>query len=261
TGSIKGKARQVILENLENGDIPIIVGTHALFQEQVSFYNLSLVVIDEQHRFGVGQRMALTEKGDGPQLLYMTATPIRRSLTMTLSVDIEGAAVRETPAERQPITTRVIPLSRYDDMIARLKVALDNGEKVYWICPLIEEKYAEGELELTPEGDLAAAQTRYTEFKACFGDDKAGLVHGRLKADERDEEMQRSAKGETRLLVATTVVEVGVDVRDATIIVIEQAERFGLSQLHQLRGRVGRGDKASACVLLYSDRAGEIARS
>jgi ATP-dependent DNA helicase RecG len=260
TGSIKGKARQALLEQLASGQTAIIVGTHALFQEQVQFKRLALVVIDEQHRFGVGQRMALTAKGEAPHLLHMTATPIPRSLTMTLYGDMECSALHEKPAERQPIATRVIPLSRYDEVMQRLEVALAKGEKAYWICPLIDEKYAEDELQLTPESDLAAAQTRYTEFKARFGD-IVGMVHGKMKADARDEEMQRFASGQTRLLVATTVVEVGVDVRDATIMVIEQSERFGLSQLHQLRGRVGRGSKASSCVLLFSDKAGEVARS
>jgi ATP-dependent DNA helicase RecG len=260
TGSVKGKARKELLEGLASGDIPVVVGTHALFQEQVNFSHLSLVVIDEQHRFGVSQRMALTAKGNAPHLLHMTATPIPRSLTMTLYGDMECSNLREKPAERQPVTTRVIPLSRYDEVMERLKSAIAAGEKVYWICPLIEEKYIEGELELTPEGDLAAAETRFREFKKRFGD-VVGLVHGRMKSDVRNEEMQRFSSGELRLLVATTVIEVGVDVRDATIIVIEQSERFGLSQLHQLRGRVGRGNKASACVLLYSDRAGDVARS
>ena len=260
TGSIKGKVRDKVLADIASGKAQIVVGTHALFQEHVNFNQLSLVVIDEQHRFGVNQRMALTAKGNAPHLLHMTATPIPRSLTMTLYGDMDCSLLREKPAERLPITTRVIPLSRYDDIMERLSAALANGEKVYWICPLIEEKYVEGELELTPEGDLAAAETRYHEFKTRFGD-IVGLVHGRMKSDVRDIEMRRFSKGETRLLVATTVVEVGVDVRDATIIVIEKAERFGLSQLHQLRGRVGRGSKASACVLLCSDRLGDVSKA
>ncbi|MDX1975125.1 MAG: ATP-dependent DNA helicase RecG [Rickettsiales bacterium] len=259
TGSVKGKAREQVLANIGSGEAHVVIGTHALFQEHVHFHNLALVVIDEQHRFGVNQRMALTAKGDSPHLLHMTATPIPRSLTMTLYGDMDCSLLTEKPAERQPITTRVIPLSRYEEVMERMKSALARGEKAYWICPLIDEKYGEGELALTPELDLAAAQTRFTEFKARFGD-QVGLVHGRMKAAERDVAMHDFASGKTRLLVATTVVEVGVDVRDATIIVIEKAERFGLSQLHQLRGRVGRGDKASACVLLYTDYIGEVAR-
>ncbi len=249
TGSVKGKARKEALESIQNGDAKIIVGTHALFQEHVEFSNLALVVIDEQHRFGVGQRMALSHKGNNPHLLHLTATPIPRSLAMTLYGDMDSSKLTEKPAGRQPITTRVIPAVRYNEVVDRLKAALDRGEKAYWICPLIDDNSSADE---QLQADLAAAKSRHKEFKARFGD-VVGLVHGRMKADERNAEMHKFTEGKTRLLVATTVVEVGVDVRDATIIVIEKAERFGLSQLHQLRGRVGRGDKASACVLLYSD--------
>ncbi len=268
SGRIKGRERKEILDNLASGKINIIIGTHALFQEGVEFANLAFIVIDEQHRFGVNQRMALSSKGHAPHILHMTATPIPRSLTMTLYGDMECSLLKEKPAHRPAITTRVIPLSRYDEIMERLKSALERGEKVYWICPLIEdnsellplplgEGWGEG---INIENDIAAAKSRYTEFKARFGD-VVGLVHGQMKGDERDAVMHDFAAGKTRLLVATTVVEVGVDVRDATIIVIEKAERFGLSQLHQLRGRVGRGDKASACVLLCSESAGEVAQS
>jgi len=257
TGSVKGKARQTILADLQTGTLPIIVGTHALFQEKVEFKNLLLAVIDEQHRFGVEQRMALTAKGQGPHLLHMTATPIPRSLTMTLYGDMDSSLLTEKPAGRKAITTRLIPLSRYEEIMERLSAALARGEKVYWICPLIEGGVTSD--EQLAENDIAAAQTRYTEFKARFGN-KVGLVHGRMKHDERDRVMHDFTQGKFRLLVATTVVEVGVDVRDATIMVIEKAERFGLSQLHQLRGRVGRGDKASACVLLYSDNVAGVAQ-
>ena len=259
SGRVKGRERKEILDNLASGKINIIVGTHALFQEQVEFANLAFIVIDEQHRFGVNQRMALSGKGNAPHILHMTATPIPRSLTMTLYGDMECSLLKEKPAQRQAITTRVIPLSRYGEIMERLKVALTRGEKAYWICPLIEDT-SNHSLDITPEKDIAAAKSRYTEFKARFGD-VVGIVHGQMKGEERDEIMHDFASGKTRLLVATTVVEVGVDVRDATIIVIEKAERFGLSQLHQLRGRVGRGDKASACVLLCSDSAGEVSRS
>ena len=260
SGRIKGKERKVILDDLASGKTQIIIGTHALFQEQVEFSNLAFIVIDEQHRFGVNQRMALSSKGNAPHVLHMTATPIPRSLTMTLYGDMECSLLKEKPAKRQAITTRVIPLSRYDEIMERLKSALGRGEKAYWICPLIEDNSNQDSLGITPENDIAAAKSRYIEFKARFGD-MVGIVHGQMKGDERDEVMHDFATGKTRLLVATTVVEVGVDVRDATIIVIEKAERFGLSQLHQLRGRVGRGDKASACVLLCSDSAGEVAQS
>jgi RecG-like helicase/very-short-patch-repair endonuclease len=247
TGSVKGKERAQILQNIANGEAKIIIGTHALFQEKVVFKNLALVVIDEQHRFGVEQRMALSNKGNLPHILHMTATPIPRSLAMTLYGDMDSSLLREKPAGRKPITTRAIPAARYDTVVERLKAALDRGEKAYWICPLIES----GD---DSDKDLAAAKHRFTEFKTRFGN-IVGLVHGRMKKDERDAEMQKFVSGKTKLLVATTVIEVGVDVRDATIMVIEQAERFGLSQLHQLRGRVGRGEKPSACALLYNEYA------
>lgn len=260
TGTVKGAERESVLAAIASGEAQIVIGTHALFQEQVVFKNLALAVIDEQHRFGVNQRMALSAKGNAPHLLHMTATPIPRSLAMTLYGDMESSMLTEKPAERQPVTTRVIPQSRYEEVMQRLKAALDKGEKAYWICPLIEESWdVAGDTRhdtTLPRGtfhdDLAAVRTRHKEFTARFGP-VAGLVHGRMKATEREAHMQDFASGKTRLLVATTVVEVGVDVRDATIMVIEQAERFGLSQLHQLRGRVGRGSKPSACVLLYND--------
>jgi ATP-dependent DNA helicase RecG len=255
TGSVKGKAREQALEDIASGGAHIIVGTHALFQESVEFHKLGFVVIDEQHRFGVAQRMALANKGDNPHLLHMTATPIPRSLTMTMYGDMECTFLREKPAGRQAITTRIIPTSRMEEVMEAMRKAIARGEKIYWICPLIEDDSA------IAKDDVAAAEARYITFKAAFGEKAVGLVHGRQKADERDAAMQRFARGDTKLLVATTVVEVGVDVRDATIIIIEQAERFGLSQLHQLRGRVGRGEKASSCVLLYNDISGEIAQA
>ena len=255
TGSVKSSARTQALADIASGNAKIIIGTHALFQEQVEFANLALIVIDEQHRFGVNQRSALSAKGNAPHILHMTATPIPRSLTMTSYGDMDCSLLTEKPAQRQPITTRVIPLSRYAEIMDRLQTAIDRGEKVYWICPLVNE----GE-NASLEEDIAAATKRHTEFTARFGD-IVGLVHGQMKADLRDDAMREFASGKTKILVATTVVEVGVDVRDATIIVIEKAEKFGLSQLHQLRGRVGRGDKKSACVLLFSDNLSENAIS
>jgi ATP-dependent DNA helicase RecG len=245
TGSVKGAERKDALEKIARGAASIVIGTHALFQEQVQFAALSLVVVDEQHRFGVEQRAALASKGEHPHVLHMTATPIPRSLAMAMYGDMDSSLMQEKPPGRQPVVTRLVSSARYDEVVARLQAALARGEKAYWICPLVEA--GEG-----VEHDVAAAQTRFTEFTARFGA-KVALVHGRMKAEERDAQMQRFALGDAQLLVATTVVEVGVDVRDATIMVIEQAERFGLSQLHQLRGRVGRGDKASSCVLLYSE--------
>lgn len=250
TGNVKGRQREEALSHIASGQAHIVIGTHALFQEAVTFHDLALIVIDEQHRFGVSQRMALSAKGEAPHLLQMSATPIPRSLTMTLYGDMDCSLLTEKPAERKAVTTRAIPLSRFDEVTERLKKAVENGGKAYWICPLIEEE------TLNLHTSVAAAEARFTLFKAMFGPQVA-LVHGRMKADRREAEMARFASGEARVLVATTVIEVGVDVRDATIIVIEQAERFGLAQLHQLRGRVGRGDQASACVLLYSDNAGE----
>ncbi len=247
TGSVKGAARKEVLEKIKSGAARIIIGTHALFQEKVEFTSLSLAVIDEQHRFGVAQRMALTQKGETPHILHMTATPIPRTLTMMIYGDMECSLLKEKPLYRKPIITRLIPRTRYEEVVVRLKAALDRGEKAYWICPLVEDTKPE-----LGDEDVAAATSRHTEFTARFGK-VVGLVHGRMKAEERNAEMQRFTAGETKLLVATTVVEVGVDVKDATIIVIEQAERFGLSQLHQLRGRVGRNDKESACVMLYSE--------
>ncbi len=258
TGSVKGKARKEALEVIQNGKAGIVIGTHALFQEHVEFHNLALVVIDEQHRFGVAQRMALSHKGNNPHLLHLTATPIPRSLAMTLYGDMDSSKLTEKPAGRQPIATRLIPSSRFDEIMERLKAALDRGEKAYWICPLIDDDGQVSENAIfSMDDDIAAAKSRYAEFKARFGD-VVGLVHGRMKADERNAEMQKFTEGKTKLLVATTVVEVGVDVRDATIMVIEKAERFGLSQLHQLRGRVGRGNKPSACVLLYTDSSRQM---
>ncbi len=254
TGSIKGKSREVQLADIAAGRAHIVIGTHALFQEKVEFHDLALIVIDEQHRFGVAQRMAMSAKGEHPHLLHMTATPIPRSLTMTLYGDMDCTLLTEKPASRQAITTAVIPLSRISEVTEAISRALGKGEKIYWICPQIDDE------STIAKDDAAAVELRHITFRTAFGE-SVGLVHGRMKAEEREEAMRRFAAGETRLLVATTVVEVGVDVPDATILIVEQAERFGLSQLHQLRGRVGRSDKASSCLLLYSDAAGEDARA
>lgn len=254
TGSVKGRAREETLAAISEGRARIVIGTQALFQEKVEFHDLALMVVDEQHRFGVAQRMALSRKGAAPHLLQMSATPIPRSLTMTLYGDMDCSLLLEKPAGRKPVTTAVIPLSRAGELTERLRAALARGEKAYWICPMIEESEAS-----LLASDTAAAETRYRRFADIFGT-QAGLVHGRMPPEAREAAMRRFAGGEHRLLVATTVVEVGVDVSDATIIIIERAERFGLAQLHQLRGRVGRGEKPSSCVLLYSDGSGEEAR-
>jgi len=250
TGREKGRERSDILSGLENGGIDIVVGTHALFQETVQFRDLALAVIDEQHRFGVHQRLAITAKGNAPDMLVMTATPIPRTLVLTAFGDMDVSRLTEKPAGRQPIRTITLPFDRLDELVGRMRDAVAGGQKVYWICPLVEE---------SEEVELMSAQERFAALKPVFGD-RIGLVHGRMKGAEKDEAMRAFKDGETRILVATTVIEVGVDVPDATIIVIEHAERFGLAQLHQLRGRVGRGSKASSCVLLYKDPLGETAK-
>lgn len=250
TGREKGRERADTLAGLASGEIDIVVGTHALFQETVTFHDLVLAVIDEQHRFGVHQRLAITAKGDAPDMLVMTATPIPRTLVLTAFGDMDVSKLTEKPAGRQPIRTVTLPLERLDELVARMEDAVAGGQKIYWICPLVEE---------SEEIKLMSAEDRFASLKPLFGD-RIGLVHGRMKGAEKDEAMRAFKEGETRILIATTVIEVGVDVPDATVMVIEHAERFGLAQLHQLRGRVGRGNKPSSCVLLYKDPLGETAK-
>jgi len=250
TGRDKGKARTATLMALADGEIDLLIGTHALFQESVTFRDLALIVVDEQHRFGVDQRMALAAKGLAPHMLSMTATPIPRTLMLTAYGDMDHIAIPDKPPGRQPIRTTVTPLARMDEVVEGLGRAMARGERVYWICPLVDE---------SETIDLAAAEDRAAHLRGRFGDAVA-LAHGQMKAKDRDAAMARFAAGEATLLVATTVVEVGVDVPEATIIVIEHAERFGLAQLHQLRGRVGRGDKASYCLLLRADGVSETAK-
>ncbi|MGH6990373.1 MAG: ATP-dependent DNA helicase RecG, partial [Stellaceae bacterium] len=240
TGREKGRAREDILLRLASGDIGMVVGTHALFQEGVAFKDLALAVIDEQHRFGVEQRIALSNKGKGVDILVMTATPIPRTLLLTAYGDLDVSFLREKPAGRRPVTTRTIPLARFEEVIEATRRALDTGARIYWICPLVEE---------SEQIDLAAAEERYAALKKIFGE-RVALVHGRIKGVERDRVMAGFAAGEIGLLVATTVVEVGVDVPNATVMVIMDAERFGVSQLHQLRGRVGRGRQQGLCLLV-----------
>jgi ATP-dependent DNA helicase RecG len=250
TGREKGRERVDTLADLASGAIDIVVGTHALFQETVTFHDLVFAVIDEQHRFGVHQRLAITAKGDAPDMLVMTATPIPRTLVLTAFGDMDVSKLTEKPAGRQPIRTVTLPLERLDELVGRMRDAVADGQKIYWICPLVEE---------SEEIKLMSAEDRFASLQPLFGDE-IGLVHGRMKGAEKDEAMRAFKAGETRILIATTVIEVGVDVPDATIMVIEHAERFGLAQLHQLRGRVGRGDKPSSCVLLYKDPLGETAK-
>ncbi len=251
TGREKGRERAVTLEGLASGAIDIVVGTHALFQEAVTFRDLVLAIVDEQHRFGVHQRLAITAKGNAPDMLVMTATPIPRTLVLTAFGDMDVSKLIEKPAGRRPIQTVTLPLDRLDELLDRLVRAVDEGQKIYWICPLVEE---------SEEVKLMSAEDRFATLKPLFGE-QVGLVHGRMKGADKDAAMAAFKSGETRILVGTTVIEVGVDVPDATIMVIEHAERFGLSQLHQLRGRVGRGEKPSSCVLLYKQPVGETAKS
>ncbi|MBX3577821.1 MAG: ATP-dependent DNA helicase RecG [Rhizobiaceae bacterium] len=251
TGREKGRERAAILEGLRSGTIDIVVGTHALFQEGVEFKDLVLSIVDEQHRFGVHQRLAMTAKGNAPDMLVMTATPIPRTLVLTAFGDMDVSRLTEKPAGRQPIQTVTLPLERIGELVERMAAALADGQKIYWICPLVEE---------SEEIKLMSAEDRYAALQPALGD-RVGLVHGRMSGRDKDEAMRAFKSGETRVLVGTTVIEVGVDVPDATIMVIEHAERFGLAQLHQLRGRVGRGDKASTCVLLYKAPLGEVAKA
>ncbi len=250
TGRDKGAVREAKLAALAAGGIDILVGTHALFQKGVEFADLRLVVVDEQHRFGVRQRMELAEKGAGVDVLVMTATPIPRTLALASHGDMDISVLDEKPPGRQPIDTRLVSRARYDDVVARLKVAVAEGRQAYWVCPLVEES------ELT---DLTAAEDRAAALRLALGEDVVALVHGQMPASEKDAAMAAFQAGERRVLVATTVIEVGVDVPEATIMVIEQAERFGLAQLHQLRGRVGRGTGASTCLLMYQPPLGEAA--
>ena len=250
TGREKGRQREVVLEKLSSGQIDILIGTHALFQEGVEFRDLGLAVIDEQHRFGVHQRLTLQGKGGDVDLLVMTATPIPRTLALTAYGDMDVSRLTEKPAGRQKIDTRVMPQERMHEIVAGLHRSLSHGVRIYWVCPLVEES------ELV---DLAAAQTRFAALTEEFPG-QVGLVHGRMRGAEKDSVMAGFKSGSISILVATTVIEVGVDVPEASIMIIENAERFGLAQLHQLRGRVGRGAAKSTCILLYQEPLGEVAR-
>jgi ATP-dependent DNA helicase RecG len=241
TGRDKGQARKAINSGLSEGHIDVVVGTHALFQDGVEFDRLGLVIIDEQHRFGVRDRLRLTEKGDAPDLLVMTATPIPRTLALTSYGDLDISILDEKPAGRQPIETVALPLQRLDDVIDAAGRAVQKGDQVYWVCPLVEDSEV---------SDLSSAEDRHRQLTAIFGD-RIGLLHGRMSASDKESISKTFKSGGYDILVATTVIEVGVDAPNATVMVIEHAERFGLAQLHQLRGRVGRGDKKSSCILLY----------
>ncbi|MBL8807397.1 MAG: ATP-dependent DNA helicase RecG [Rhodospirillales bacterium] len=256
TGRDKGKAKAAVIEGLASGRINAVVGTHALFEESVGFDDLGLAVIDEQHRFGVHQRVAFAAKGlseDGEvDTLVMTATPIPRTLVMCAYGDMDSSKLPEKPPGRKPIKTVAVPLERMDDVIDGIARQIDRGARVYWVCPLVEES------EVV---DLAAATDRHAALASRLGEGRVHLIHGKLKAAQKDAAMAAFVEGPPGVLVATTVIEVGVNVPSATVIVIEHAERFGLAQLHQLRGRVGRGEAESSCVLLYGQPLGETAKA
>ncbi|HEX6101763.1 MAG TPA: ATP-dependent DNA helicase RecG [Alphaproteobacteria bacterium] len=251
TGRERGKAREEILAGLADGSIPLVVGTHSLVQEAVAFHDLGLAVIDEQHRFGVEQRLELARKGKGAHTLVMTATPIPRTLMLTAYGDLDVSRLTEKPAGRKPVDTRVLPADRLEEVVSAVRRAVGKGAKVFWVCPLVEESEAI---------DVAAAEDRHRHLADLFGG-RVGLVHGRMKGTDKDRVMAGFAGGDLDILVATTVIEVGVDVPDATVMVIEHAERFGLAQLHQLRGRIGRGDKPATCLLVYQGPLGETAKA
>ena len=251
TGRDKGADRRARLADLAAGKIDILVGTHAVFSADVVFSDLRLAVVDEQHRFGVAQRMELASKGIGADVLVMTATPIPRSLALAQHGDMDISVLDEKPPGRQPITTVVVATDRMQEVVGHLARAVAEGRQAYWVCPLVED---------SERVDLTSAEDRFASLRAALGPDVVGLVHGQLTPAEKDEAMADFVAGRSRVLVATTVIEVGVNVPSATIMVIERAESFGLAQLHQLRGRVGRGSDASSCVLMYQAPLGASAR-
>ena len=249
TGRTKGKVRTALLSDLEEGKIDILIGTHALFQEDVKFKDLALAVVDEQHRFGVHQRLNLSSKGNKADILVMTATPIPRTLILTAYGDMEYSKIDQVPEGRKPVDTRVVSVDKISEVVSGLRRKLQSGTRAYWVCPLVEE---------SEKSDLAAAEERFATLQKIFGGD-VGLVHGKMKEKDKDAVMERFKNGEIKLLVATTVIEVGVNVPEATVMIIEHAERFGLAQLHQLRGRIKRGFEASTCILMYAGRLSETA--
>ena len=251
TGRDKGAARAAKLKALANGEINILVGTHAVFQKDIVFNDLRLAVIDEQHRFGVSQRMQLGAKGQAVDVLVMTATPIPRSLALAQYGDMDVSVLDEKPPGRTPVQTALVSAARMDEVVGKLRKAVAEGRQAYWVCPLVEES------EVV---DLTAAEERFKRLRATLGEGVVGLVHGQMPPAEKDAAMARFVAGDTKVLVATTVIEVGVNVPNASIMMIEHAERFGLAQLHQLRGRVGRGAAASTCLLLYQAPLGETGR-
>jgi ATP-dependent DNA helicase RecG len=251
TGRDKGAERAAKLKALESGDIQILIGTHAVFQADVTFRELRLAIVDEQHRFGVAQRMELGAKGRAVDVLVMTATPIPRSLALSQYGDLDLSVLDEKPPGRTPVVTRLVSTGRLDEVVEHLRKAITEGKQAYWVCPLVEESEA---------SDLVAAEERFRHLRARLGEGQVALVHGQMPPTEKDAAMARFVAGAVPLLVATTVIEVGVNVPNASIMVIERAESFGLAQLHQLRGRVGRGAAQSTCLLMYRGPLGETAR-
>jgi len=250
TGAVKGRARTKLLRELADGSVQMVVGTHALFQDTVTYRDLAVAVIDEQHRFGVDQRLLLGGKGERTDVLVMTATPIPRTLLLTQWGEMDVSRLTEKPSGRLPIRTTLHSLGTMPDVLDAVARKLDEGAQVYWVCPLVAE---------SEELDVAAAEERFAQLTGRFGA-RVGLAHGQQTSEVREAALADFAAGRVRLLVATTVVEVGVDVPQASVMVIEHAERFGLAQLHQLRGRVGRGSEASFCLLLHEDWVNETAR-
>ena len=251
-GGMKTKERRDVTQKLADGTCQIVIGTHALLSDDIQFAKLGLAVVDEQHRFGVRQRLVLGQKGNGCDVLVMTATPIPRTLAMTAYGDLQVSRLDEKPKGRQEISTAAISGERIAEIVARLRQAVANQQRAYWICPLVEE---------TDKLDVAAAEDRYRQLQAVLPDIQIGLLHGRMKTDAREAAMADFKTGKSQILIATTVIEVGVDVPEASIIIIEHAERFGLAQLHQLRGRVGRGEAQSACILMYQAPLSETAQA
>jgi ATP-dependent DNA helicase RecG len=252
TGRDKGRERAAKLDALARGDIHILVGTHAVFQRDVRFRDLRLAIVDEQHRFGVRQRMMLGDKNAATDVLVMTATPIPRSLALTQYGDMDLSILDEKPPGRSPVVTSAVPVGRMDDVVARLRAAMAEGRQAYWVCPLVEESEV---------SDATSAEERFRSLRVALGEGVVGLVYGQMPPPEKDAAMARFVGGETGVLVATTVIEVGVNVPNASIMVIERAETFGLAQLHQLRGRVGRGAAKSTCLLLYKPPLGQTAEA
>ncbi len=258
TGSTKEAERKDILPKIANGEINIVIGTHALFQEKINFKNLAFIVIDEQHRFGVKQRLSLSEKGEKTDILLISATPIPRTLAMTIYGDMEISTLSEKPAGRQEIDTIIISNEKIDDVIQAIIRAVNNDAQIYWVCPLVNK--SEEELEINSEAEkIISVEERFEKLQEIFGQ-KVAYVHGKLKAEEKNKILQEFLKNNIKILVATTVIEVGVNVPNATIMVIENAEKYGLAQLHQLRGRVGRGEKKSNCILIYGKKTSKIAK-